>query len=511
MKSRGRRYSIFSEDFDAAFTDDLYPAFTGEKVNAAEDGEEDEAGDEVRAPGQGRYFSSAAVKENVENSKEEPPCRNMASSNGGGRLSPTLLATAPFLCLAMVVLIPFMMNGSMADKISFWGQFSLFKLILLFFVMTAVLGYVSGFFMRAKPGWMFITLLIALYCCIPLIAGLREDFSSFHTLVEFSLVPELPYFLRPVYLFFEGFIPLAIVAYLLLLIRERKSGRQYIFVSFLFCLGVAAFLGFSLLIEAGQPNVISFLMQRRAFSGSHLLVSKGASVSSGALAGNQTYEGNLESAENELKAVSAKLDQILVLLMSQRNQAGGGERGSGSLPAFPPSSGEVDTSGMGGMSGGLGPEVQELLSRYDALSASVEGEDPYKKIPAMIDRISKLVDLMDLYLTEQNGTVFSGEPSDNGLKLSGEAASNKDISPPDSRDVPRAGGTAIMRKEGGEDPLMGKLAVKSPEQGVHDNAVLQRMKLERIKNDLQELSSELEVIWKEISAPGVLPKKAVSG
>ncbi len=172
---------------------------------------------------------------------------------------PLLFALGCLLLLGLgipILLIYFIKSPPIDQLIPIMG-ISYSKLVYIFLVSTAIVTYASVLFLKARPLVIFPVFIILLYCCFPFIVGLRNNLPIKEAIIDTPLLSHLPFFLKPAYIFFEFSIPAGIFIFLFLQIKSILSRKtaSFAFLSLACFLGTAAVLGFSLLTQAGLPNL----------------------------------------------------------------------------------------------------------------------------------------------------------------------------------------------------------------------------------------------------------------
>lgn len=167
--------------------------------------------------------------------------------------------------LAAPLLLVFLIKSPQAEEHIFIFGISYYKLVFVFFVSAAVMVHTSLFFLRANLWTIFAIFVISLFCCFPLIVGLRNNLTLYQAIVEIPFFAGWPFFLKPAYVMIEFLIPAGIIVYLFLQIRSifSKKRHGYAFLCAAAYLAIAASLGFSALIQAEEPNIVSALAREK--------------------------------------------------------------------------------------------------------------------------------------------------------------------------------------------------------------------------------------------------------
>ena len=163
------------------------------------------------------------------------------------------------LGLGIPVLLIYYIKSPPIDQLMPIMGISYSKLVYIYLVSAAIITYTSILFLKAGPAIIFPVFAISLYCCFPFIMGLRNNLPLKEAIIDTPLLSHLPFFLKPAYLFFEFLIPAGVLTCLFLQMKNifSKKVRSFAFLSFACFLGTAAVLGFSILTQAGIPNLVS--------------------------------------------------------------------------------------------------------------------------------------------------------------------------------------------------------------------------------------------------------------
>ena len=134
---------------------------------------------------------------------------------------------------------------------------SYYKLLYFFLLTSAIMIHASLFLLRAKPLVILIFFVLALFCCLPFIVGVRNDLTLKEVILDIPFFADWPFFLNPAYVLIEFLIPIGVVIYLFLQIKNifSKKTRSYAFLCIAIFLSMAALLGLLGLNEAKQPNI----------------------------------------------------------------------------------------------------------------------------------------------------------------------------------------------------------------------------------------------------------------
>jgi len=167
--------------------------------------------------------------------------------------------------LAAPLLLVFLIKSPQPDQHILIFGISYYKLVFIFFLSAAIMVHASLFFLRANPLTIFVVFILSLFCCFPLIVGLRNNLTLHQAIIGSPFFSSWPFFLKPAYILIEFLLPVGIVIYLLLQIKSifSKKSHTYVFFSAAVYLSIAAFLGFSGLIQAEEPNIVTALARER--------------------------------------------------------------------------------------------------------------------------------------------------------------------------------------------------------------------------------------------------------
>ena len=174
---------------------------------------------------------------------------------------PILFAVGCLLLLGIgipILLIYFIKSPPIDQILPIMG-ISFTKLVYIYLISAAIIVYISVLFLKATPAVIIPVFALSVYCCFPFIAGLRNNLSIKEAIVDTPLLSHVPFFLKPAYFFFEFLIPAGILFCLFLQIKGffTTKRRSLAFLSLAFYLCTAAVLGFSILTQAGLPNLVS--------------------------------------------------------------------------------------------------------------------------------------------------------------------------------------------------------------------------------------------------------------
>lgn len=170
--------------------------------------------------------------------------------------------------LAAPLLLVFLIKSPQPEQHILIFGISYYKLVFIFFLSAAVMIHISLFFLRANPLTIFLVFVLSLFCCFPLIIGLRNNLTLHQAIIDIPFFINWPFFLKPAYIMIEFLIPAGIVIYLLLQIRSIFSEKSHTYAFFCVAvyLSIAASLGFAALIQADQPNIVTALARKKVES-----------------------------------------------------------------------------------------------------------------------------------------------------------------------------------------------------------------------------------------------------
>lgn len=177
----------------------------------------------------------------------------------------SLVVSVFLLVLAFPLLILFFMKSPQTWQDVSLAGISFQKLLFLFLLSASITAYSCVFFLKARPLSIFIVFALSLFCCFPLIVGLKNNLSLHQTIADGPFFRNWPFFSRPAYILLEFLIPAGMAVYLYLQIKaiiSRKPHRYAFFVAAGYLM-IAAFFGFMALSQANQPNIYSSLARLR--------------------------------------------------------------------------------------------------------------------------------------------------------------------------------------------------------------------------------------------------------
>ena len=178
-----------------------------------------------------------------------------------------LVVIGALLCLVAVpvLIICFVKSPSPLQDVYIFG-ISYYNLLFIFLISAAGIIISSLFFFRFNIPVILVILLTSLFCCLPLVIGLKNDLSLQQAMVNIPYFSNWPFFLRPIYIFVEFLLPAGILIFLFLQLKNifSKKPNSYAFLAAAVYIGAAASIGFSGLVQSGQPNIMSVLLDRQA-------------------------------------------------------------------------------------------------------------------------------------------------------------------------------------------------------------------------------------------------------
>ncbi len=200
-----------------------------------------------------------------------PPRFKRGGLEGGG----SILSWGMLLLLvgfAAPLLVIFLIKSPQpGDRLLIFG-ISYYKLLYVLFLTAAIMVHTSLFLLRTRPVFILIFFILALFCCVPFVVGLKTDLTLDQVILDIPFFDGWPFFLNPAYVLIEFVIPMGLLIYLFLQIKgifSRKTHSHAFLYAALYLL-VAAILGLSGLHDAGQPNIgVVFAQAKDYFTDSH--------------------------------------------------------------------------------------------------------------------------------------------------------------------------------------------------------------------------------------------------
>lgn len=412
--------------------------------------------------------------------KKKPFFQKKYIEKGGHKL--LFFVTCLFLAgLAAPLVLIYLFKSPQPEQHLFIFGVSYYKLLFVFFLVAALIAYASVFFLKANPLTILLVFLLSLFCCFPLVVGLRNNLTLTQAIIEIPFFASWPFFLNPAYILIEFLIPAGIVIYLLLQIKSLFSRKQHTYAFFCAAsyLGIAAFLGFTALTQAGQPNMVD-LFRRGQGNTEQLFPGKDeapdrtgfpvlqAANDSSQPRVNQDLKPLSVSAEEdltdgvefnrELKRVSEKLDRILVALARRKTVPPMSHQNPAKTTAVPEQSQNTDARQD------LNPTAGLQIDRTPEESLSRELQQISVKLARIADKLSGTEPLLS-------------KPLELSLKT------------PDAAEKPQDTGL-------------------HPEETADDRPEAEKIATEEISRRLQQLSAKVEQIWKIMTPEEILPKEA---
>jgi len=183
---------------------------------------------------------------------------NMAM--GGERVLSIIIGIFTCVVAVPVFLIYFIKSPLPLQDVYIFG-ISYYNLVFIFLISAAGLIISLPFFFRFNLSFILAIFITSLFCCSPLIIGLKNDLTLQQAILHIPFFSSWPFFLRPLYIFVECLLPLGILIFLFLQIRSifSKKPHSYATLGAASYLAAVAFIGFSGLLQAGQPNIMTAL------------------------------------------------------------------------------------------------------------------------------------------------------------------------------------------------------------------------------------------------------------
>jgi len=188
------------------------------------------------------------------------PGANMAT--GGQRILSIIIGLFFCVVAAPVFLIYFIKSPPPLQDVYTFG-ISYYNLVFIFLISAVGLIFSLLFFLRLRLPIILVIFISCLFCCLSPVIGLKDDLTLQQAILNISFFLGWPFFLRPLYIFIEFMLPLGILIFLFLQFKSIFSKRPhgYAFLGAAFYLTAVAFIGFSGLIQAGQPNIMTALAE----------------------------------------------------------------------------------------------------------------------------------------------------------------------------------------------------------------------------------------------------------
>lgn len=357
---------------------------------------------------------------------------------------------------------------------------SYYKFLFIFFLGASLITYCAVFFLMSNSLMILMVFLLSLFCCFPLVLGLHNNLTLTQAIIDIPYFSSWPFFLNPAYILIEFLIPAGIIIYLILQLKNIFSRKQHTYAFFCAALylGVAAFLGFSALTQAGQPNIVS-LFEWGKGNTEHFPLGKNERPDTNNSLVPQVVNSSVQQHVNQdlkplsvstvedlkakaefnqgLQRVSEKLDRILEALTRKNSVT------PMSLKNATKAAAEAETSQH--------PDVKLDLNPIAELRTS---HLPEKKISQELQQISgKLARIAD----ELSGleTILS-KPSEFSQKTSNVAKEPQDARP-------------------------------HPEETAKIAPPTEKKEEEEISQRLRRLSAKVEQIWEMLTHEEIIPKE----
>lgn len=178
-----------------------------------------------------------------------------------------LLITALFLLLGLglPLLFIYLSQSPVIEQHFFFMGISYQKLIYMLFVSATIFVYASLFFLNPRPLYIAVAFVLLLFSCFPFIAGLRNNLTLRAALIDYPPFSNWPFFAKPAYVLIEFILPFFCFLYLMLQVKKWISSKSTAYSYAHLCvagyLGIAVFLGLSILTQADQPNLMTLPAQ----------------------------------------------------------------------------------------------------------------------------------------------------------------------------------------------------------------------------------------------------------
>jgi hypothetical protein len=293
---------------------------------------------------------------------------------------------------------------------------------------------------------------------MPLIIALKNNLTLQQAIVNIPFFIHWPFFLRPLYILVELLLPAGILAFLFLQLQNifSRKPNNYIFTGAAGYLATAAFIGFTGLFQAGQPNIMTVLAAKNSVpvAGSDQAavitsipeqrIEKGEEITPpGTLSSDNQSEITDQSGKpplqktlpveyssiamidqkvqllkDKMDAISNELEQVRISLKGLNRSVTGD---SGSLSPLPrngrPSSANALTDraqGAGGFSDNSNP-----LDKPRAQFTKPVVDDQTPAIVEIRHKVDQLTGKVDLLLSRFNQAGYSKTPQDGRANRSG--------------------------------------------------------------------------------------------
>ena len=204
------------------------------------------------------------MKENEESHQEkdrvEGPILAAQKRSASQRLLSVVLVVLTCVVAVPVLLIYLIKSPSPLQNVYIFG-ISYYNLVFIFLISAVSLIFSVLFFLRPRLLVSLTILTFSLFCCVPLIIGLKNELTLQQAILSAPFFAHWPFFLRPFYILTEFLLPMGVLIFLFLQVKNIFSRRPhgYIFLGVSLYLAAAAFIGFSGLLQAGEPTIITAL------------------------------------------------------------------------------------------------------------------------------------------------------------------------------------------------------------------------------------------------------------
>jgi hypothetical protein len=212
-------------------------------------------------------------KENIENIDDfdiidDPessgfPVHDENRTLGGEYLFSIVVIILGFFVAVPVLFIYFLKSPLPLQDVYTFG-ISYYNLVLVFLISATVVIISLLFFFKSRAPVVIGIFMTCLFCCLPLIIALKNDLTLQQAIENIPFFINWPFFLRPLYIFVEFLLPAGILAFLFLQLKNifSKKPNNYTFLGAAVYLATAAFIGFTGLFQAGQPNIMAVLARK---------------------------------------------------------------------------------------------------------------------------------------------------------------------------------------------------------------------------------------------------------
>ncbi|KPA14592.1 membrane protein [Candidatus Magnetomorum sp. HK-1] len=212
--------------------------------------------DELVAHAQENYFEHEKKRSNL---STEPP---LIRPFGGSVLLNAVLFFL-YAGLAIPVILIFLIQAPSISEHVMVFDIPFEKIVLVYFLSGALLTYIGMFFLKIGMLPVIGIFLVSIFCCFPLIYGLRHDMTIQMAMTGIQLFIEWPVFLKPAHVMFECLIPLGVLLFIFLHIKFFLSNRQQRTYAFLFAavyLGFVCIAGHIVFAKSGENTLLSYVL-----------------------------------------------------------------------------------------------------------------------------------------------------------------------------------------------------------------------------------------------------------